>query len=101
MNKELIQSIAATKKPVIMSVGMSNLEEIKKSYGLLKEKCEQISLLHCISAYPTDPKDSNLSAIHTLKENFDCVIGQSDHTNDIKVPSFCSGSWGSNFRKAL
>ena len=48
-----------------------------------------------MSAYPTDETDSNISAIFSLKDNFkDCVIGQSDHTNDIDVPLFsvCSGA---------
>ena len=42
--------------------------------------------MHCISAYPTAEKQANLNCIDVLKKNFNCLIGQSDHTNDILVP---------------
>ena len=73
---------------IIMSVGMSNLDEIKNAYEILCAKTNNIALLHCVSAYPTNEKDANLSAIYKLKDLFDCIIGQSDHTNDIQVPLY-------------
>ena len=77
-----------------MSVGMSNLDEIKSAYELLKSSTSNIALLHCVSSYPTIETDSNLASIFSLKKSFDCVIGQSDHTNDILVPLYavCSGA---------
>ena len=86
VNKLLLRKVASLEKPVIMSTGMSNLQEINSAYKILKEKTNNIALLHCISSYPTEENDANLSVIYKLKESFDCVIGHSDHTNDIKVP---------------
>ena len=88
VNLKLLKKIADTRKTIIMSVGMSNLTEIEEAYKILKNKTDKIAILHCISAYPTQEKDADLSAIYTLKERFDCVIGQSDHTNDIIVPLY-------------
>lgn len=88
VNHKLLTKIADIRKTVIMSVGMSDLNEIKKAYKILKSKTNKIAILHCISAYPTKEEDANLAAIYILKENFDCVIGQSDHTNDIVVPLY-------------
>jgi sialic acid synthase SpsE len=86
VNKTLLKKVASLKKPVIMSVGMANLDEINTAYKILKSRTSDIAILHCISSYPTEEKDANLSAIFKLKESFDCIIGQSDHTNDIVVP---------------
>jgi sialic acid synthase SpsE len=89
-NIDLLEKVAKTNKPIIMSVGMSNIDEIQNAYHCIKKYNDNIALLHCVSAYPTDETDSNISAIFNLKENFkDCIIGQSDHTNDIDVPAFC------------
>lgn len=88
VNEKLIAEVASQGKPVIMSVGMSSLEEIRNAYDILRSGTEKIAILHCISAYPTAPEDANLAAIYALQDNFDCVIGQSDHTNDIQVPLY-------------
>jgi len=94
LNYKLLKKISETLKPIIMSVGMSNLDEINSAYDILKSKTSNIALLHCISSYPTNESDSNLASINKLKVLFDCVIGQSDHTNDIIVPLYavCSGA---------
>lgn len=89
VNFKLLKKIAATAKPVILSVGMSSIEEIRKAVDILKQGTDKIGLLHCISAYPTLEDDANLGAVHSLIEYFpECVIGQSDHTNDIHVPLY-------------
>ena len=88
VNHHLLNKISSTGKTIIMSVGMSNLDEIKNAYKILCAKTNNIALLHCVSAYPTNEKDANLSAIYKLKDSFDCIIGQSDHTNDIQVPLY-------------
>lgn len=87
-NHALLQTVAATGKPVIMSVGMANLEEITAAYSILKQSTNNIAILHCISAYPTEEGDANLGNIATLQSHFDCVIGQSDHTTGIAVPLY-------------
>ena len=83
VNHKLLQKVADTQKTIAMSVGMSDLTEIERALKILKEKTDKIAVLHCISAYPTQEEDANLSAIHTLKNKFDCIIGQSDHTSDV------------------
>lgn len=93
VNHQLLRDVAKTGKPVILSVGMSNLKEIKEAYEILKEGTDKIAILHCISSYPTEEKDAKLTNIFKLQKEFDCVIGQSDHTNDIFVP-LCAVSAG-------
>jgi N,N'-diacetyllegionaminate synthase len=89
VNKQLLQELAKTDKPVIMSVGMANLEEIREAHAVIKTTSNNLAILHCISAYPTEEKDANLGAIRILQDEFsDCVIGQSDHTSGIKVPLY-------------
>jgi sialic acid synthase SpsE len=85
-NHKFLKKVASKKIPVIISTGMSNMEEIEKAYAILREGTKNIGMLHCVSAYPTLPEQSNLSSIFTLKSKFDCVIGHSDHTNGIEVP---------------
>jgi N,N'-diacetyllegionaminate synthase len=88
VNFPLLTKVAKTGKPVILSVGMSNLDEVRAAYKTLSEHTKNIALLHCISAYPTKEEDANLSAVHSLQREFDCVVGQSDHTDDILVPVY-------------
>jgi N,N'-diacetyllegionaminate synthase len=88
VNIPFLTKVAKTGKPVILSVGMSNLDEIRTAVNTLSEHTKNIALLHCISAYPTKEEDANLAAVHTLQQEFDCVIGQSDHTADILVPLY-------------
>lgn len=88
VNHKLLAEVAKTGKAVFLSVGMATLEEIEKAYNILKKGTDKIALLHCISAYPTEEEDANLAVIFTLQDRFDCIIGQSDHTNDIQVPLY-------------
>lgn len=92
-NLNFLNKLSETGKTLIMSVGMSSLDEIKNAYSILSRHSNKIALLHCVSAYPTKESDANLAAIFSLKDNFNCLIGQSDHTNDIFVP-FCAAAGG-------
>lgn len=77
----LLSYIAKTKKPVIMSTGMANLDEINEAVQtLLDNGTSELAILHCVSGYPTDPKYANLKTICDLQERYKCVIGLSDHT---------------------
>lgn len=77
---DLLVSCARTGKPVIISTGMANLDEIKHAVGVLRNNnCEPV-VLHCTSAYPTLPKEANLSAIETIRNSLGCRTGWSDHT---------------------
>ncbi len=89
-NLKFLEKVASKSKPVILSVGMSNLAEVSEAYKTLKSNTNKIALLHCISAYPTQEKDANLLAVKTLQQEFDCVIGHSDHTTGIKVPLYAA-----------
>lgn len=90
VNHEFLNQISNFNKEFILSVGMSKLNEIKKAFKIIKKnKKNKISLLHCVSSYPTPEEEANLSCIEVLKKKFNCTIGHSDHTNDIFVP-FCA-----------
>lgn len=91
-NLQFLNKFAKLQKTLIMSVGMANLAEVKKAYKILSNGNNKIILLHCISAYPTKEEDANLASIYTLKENFDCLIGYSDHTNEILLPIYAAAA---------
>jgi pseudaminic acid synthase len=77
----LLEKIGKTKKPVIISRGMASLNEIEKAVDTLyKNGTPEIAILHCVSDYPADPKDMNLSTIPDLANKFKVVTGLSDHT---------------------
>ena len=87
-NYKFLRHLAKKNIPTILSVGMADMHEIEEAEKILTDKSQYITLLHCISSYPTNANDANLSSIYTLKNKFNCVIGQSDHTNDIEVPLY-------------
>ena len=78
--------LAKLRKPVIISTGMSSLVDIKKPYTSIKNRNSKITLLHCVSNYPCSLKSINLNVIYTLKK-FGHIVGYSDHSNDILIPS--------------
>tara|TARA_Y100001970_G_scaffold280408_1_gene389349 strand:- start:1749 stop:2804 length:1056 start_codon:yes stop_codon:yes gene_type:complete len=91
----LIKYIASTKKPMIISTGMANKEEIEEAVEVSKENgSNEIVLLHCISGYPTPVDQSNLLTIPKMKEHFDLPIGLSDHTlgTEVSVTSIALGA---------
>jgi len=78
---DLLMEVSKTGKPIILSTGMANLAEIHNALNVInKSGNSKVILLHCCSAYPAPLKDVNLSAITTLKNEFGCPIGYSDHT---------------------
>lgn len=80
-NHMLLQRIAETKKPVIMSTGMSTEEEISMSIDFLQaEGVPDIVLMHCVSLYPLPTASSNLGRIVSLNKRFNLKVGFSDHT---------------------
>lgn len=88
-NYPYLEKIAKLGKPVIMSTGMANLNEVSDAFNVLlrhgMDKSE-ITLLHCNSEYPTPMEDVNLRAMLTLREHFGVAVGFSDHTMGIEVP---------------
>jgi len=92
----LLKYVAKTKKPVIISTGMINLEELKESVKVLRNNsCPEIVLLKCTSTYPALPENSNILTIKDMQKQFpDCVIGLSDHTlgTSVSVASVALGA---------
>lgn len=86
----LLERIGKTKKPVIMSRGMSSREELRLAIKTLREfGCPQVAVLHCVSSYPAKPEEMNLATISDLRKRFKVLAGLSDHTlgNDVAIAS--------------
>jgi pseudaminic acid synthase len=82
----LIEYMAKTKKPLILSTGMATIFEIKEAVATAKKAgAKNIILLKCISSYPAEPKEMNLKTIPHMKKVFNRPIGLSDHTLGIGV----------------
>lgn len=92
-NDELISEAAKTGIPLIVSTGMSTLNEVDHAVGLMKD-CE-FALMHTNSAYPSPPQDINLKAIRTLKDIFGCVVGYSGHEYGLD-PSVMAVAFGAD-----
>jgi pseudaminic acid synthase len=83
----LIQMVAATKKPIIISTGMASVSELDEAVRTAREAgCKELILLKCTSTYPASPENSNLATIPHLKDLFKVQVGLSDHTLGIGVP---------------
>lgn len=82
--KELITAASKSKKPIIVSTGMSTLEEIDEAVKILQSNNANFLLLHCNSAYPSKKEDLNIKVINTLKERYRCPIGYSGHEYDLE-----------------
>lgn len=79
--------IAQTHKPIVMSTGMAELEEVRAAVNVLLEHGGgAITLLQCHTSYPTAYEHVNLRAMQTLRESFDLPVGLSDHSPGIEVP---------------
>ncbi|NIA20001.1 MAG: pseudaminic acid synthase, partial [Xanthomonadaceae bacterium] len=82
----LIEKVAATGKPLIISTGMASISELDEAVRCARKAgCRELVLLKCTSSYPASPKDSNLLTIPHLQQLFDCPVGLSDHTRGIGV----------------
>jgi len=83
----LIQYVAKTGKPMIMSTGMATLSEVDEAITEARDGgCKELALLKCTSAYPADPAEMNLRTIPHMAEAFCVPVGLSDHTLGIAVP---------------
>ena len=96
-NFQLLEKVAKTNLPMVISTGASNIEEIKEAVKIIKKyNKKKITILHCTLSYPTKDNDANIGAISDLKHNFPKnYIGYSDHTkatedfNVLKLAYLC------------
>jgi sialic acid synthase SpsE len=85
--QELVQAASALQKPIILSSGMSTLEEVLRTVRWVEETGnDRYIVLHCVSCYPALPADCNLRAIAAMKHALGCPVGFSDHTAGIHIP---------------
>ena len=86
MDTNLIKKVCKTKKPIIISTGLSNLREIDYIYNFAKKNgAKNITLLYCVSNYPSSIDDFNINNIKILKKKFNCTVGFSDHSVDNRI----------------
>lgn len=89
-NYPYLKKLASLGKPVILSTGMANMEEIKNAIAVLTSETltkDDITVLHCNTEYPTPMTDVNLKAMNTIGSELGVKIGYSDHTLGIEVPT--------------
>ena len=78
---DLLTACARTGKPIVLSTGMATMDEIVQAAKTLKDAgATDVTLLHCVSAYPTPAAEANLSAIEAIRQATGCPVGWSDHT---------------------
>ena len=76
-DEALVARHRETNRPIIISTGMSTMDEVRRAAALLDE--DRLMITHCTSTYPCPPEELNLRMIETLSEEFDCPIGYSGH----------------------
>lgn len=91
-NLPLLNALAETKIPIILSTGMAGKKELDDALEVITRYHDQISILHCVSQYPTQPDNLNLKTITYLKKHYpQYTIGFSDHTIGISAPVVAVG----------
>ena len=91
----LVKKVSQTKKPIIISTGMAKLHEIEATVKTARRNgAKNITLLYCVSNYPSSIDDFNLHNIKILKDRFKCKVGISDHSTDnrVAIASIASGA---------
>lgn len=88
VNLSLLDHIASKGIPIIASRGMANKKEISNAIEIFEKYKVEYAILHCVSAYPTKDEDANLDVIKSLKNEFNCTVGYSDHTIGIDIPLY-------------
>lgn len=93
----LLKHIAKKGKPIILSTGGTNLEEISEAVKVIREAGnDQLMLMQCVSQYPADINHTNLRVISTLREAFNLPVGMSDHSRDPYIVPYASAAVGAN-----
>lgn len=86
-HRPLLSHVASKRKPVILSTGMATLEEVRRSVKVLRTGgVTAVAVLHCVSAYPAQPRHMHLRAMAMLRNALNLPVGLSDHTIGVAVP---------------
>ncbi len=85
IDKELLTAVANRGKHTFISTGMSTKEDIDNAVKIFRDKNCSFELMHCVSTYPMDTADANLSTINDLKKIYKCDVGYSGHENGVVV----------------
>lgn len=90
----LIEKVASTGKPIIMSTGMASLEEIDEAVQIIRKHGAEFALLKCVSAYPALPEDMNLRTIPHMMKTFNVPVGLSDHSmgSEVAIAAVAQGA---------
>ena len=88
VKKDLLIMACRTGKPIILSTGMSTLEEIDEAVNILSKYASQFALMHANSAYPAPIEELNIRCIQTLKERYKCEVGYSGHEYGLEPTIF-------------
>ena len=94
-NSMMLESVAATGLPVILSTGMSNTREIDSTVSMFKASNKQLAIMQCTSAYPTPAEQVGLNVIGDLRKKYDLPVGLSDHSGTI-FPSLSAVTLGAS-----
>lgn len=99
INRPLLEALAATGKPLIVSTGASTMDEVLRAVNWLTNAADRLALLHCVSCYPTPPEQANPSGVAALTEVFRGPVGYSDHTTLVEFGRFMVGCHASVLEK--
>ena len=98
----LVKVAAKTKKPLILSTGLSSMNEIEKAVFIAKKNgCNDLTLLYCVSNYPSHSTDFNLNYIGEFKKRFKCRVGLSDHSLGSEIAKYSLISGATVFEKHI
>lgn len=101
-NLPLLNAMAETKIPMIISTGMGGIEEIDNALEVIAKHHHHVTILHCLSQYPSEYKNINLNSIHYLKERYSGYeIGYSDHSIGIAIPLAAVGMGATTIEKHI
>ncbi len=101
-NLILLRAVAGAGRPVILSTGMATLAEVDAAVAAVRAAGNPpLALLHCLSAYPAPPAETNLRAIAAMRERYDLEVGFSDHTTGHAVPVAAIGLGATIIEKHL
>ena len=95
IHKELLEEIAKEKKYTFISTGMSEIKDIENAVKIFRKYKCPFELMHCHSAYPTEPEEANLKLIPILKKKFKCEVGYSGHeigATNVSIPAVMMGA---------